>query len=87
MGDAMLISFDDLPSSNTGWTDGLHWLEDIQRWSLQYEATNMLPAATNNQLAESHLDVLFLNVPGWLNQAGKKVVSVLVGERLQKAMM
>jgi len=87
MGDAMLISFEDLPSSKTGWTDGLHWLEDVRTWSGMYEAKNMIPATTNQQLAESHLDVLFLNVPTWLNEVGKRVVSVFVGERLREAMM
>jgi hypothetical protein len=87
MGDAMTISFDELPSSQTGWRDGLHWLAEIEVWSLRYEAANMVPASANNRLAEAHLDVLFINVPSWLNQVGTKVVSVLVGERLQKAMM
>jgi hypothetical protein len=86
MGDAMLITFEELPSSKTGWRDGLHWLEEVEKWSLKYEEANMIPAATNNELAEAHLDVLFLNVPTWLNQVGKKVVSILVEERLQKAM-
>jgi hypothetical protein len=87
IGDAMLISFEDLSSSKKGWTDGLHWLEEVQTWSGMYEATNMIPAITNKKLAESHLDVLFLNVPTWLNDVGKKVVSVFVGERLREAMM
>jgi hypothetical protein len=87
MGDAMLISFDDLPSSPTGWTDGLHWLEEIETWSLKYEASNMVPAPTNKQLAESHLDVLFLNLPARLNLVGKKVVSLFLEGRLRAAMM
>jgi hypothetical protein len=87
MGDAMLISFEDLPSSKSGWTDGLHWLEEVRTWSGMYEAKNMIPATTNKQLAESHLDVLFLSVPTWLNEVGKRVVSVFVGERLREAMM
>jgi hypothetical protein len=87
MGDAMMISFEDLPSSKTGWTDGLHWLEEVRTWSGMYEAQNMIPAITNQKLAESHLDVLFLNAPKWLNEFGKRVVSTLVGERLRQAMM
>lgn len=87
MGDAMLISFDDLPSSKTGWTDGLQWLQEIETWSLEYEAANMIPAVSNNQLAESHLDVLFLNLPAHLNGVGKELVAVLLGERVRKAML
>ena len=87
MGDAMAISFDELPSSKIGWRDGLYWLEEVEKWSLKYEEANMIAASTNNQLAEAHLDVLFLNVPTWLKEVGKKVVSVFVGEQLQRAMM
>ena len=87
MGDAMMISCSELPSSKIGWTDGLQWLEEVEAWSLAYEAGNMIPAATNNQLAESHLQVLFINLPTRLTEVGKKVVSVFLGQRLQKAMM
>lgn len=87
MGDAMLVSFDDLPSSKTGWKDGLHWLQDIETWSSKYEATHMVPAVSNNQLAESHLDVLFLDMPAHFNEVGKRLVAVFLGERLRKAML
>lgn len=87
MGDAMEISFEELPSHGTGWKDGLHWLEEVKEWSLEYEERHMLPAQTNHDLADKHLNLIFLNVPKRLNVVGKKVVSVLVGERLQKAMM
>ncbi len=87
MGDAMEVSFEELPSHETGWKDGLHWLEEVKEWSLKYEHRYMVPARTNHQLADKHLDVIFLNVPKRFRVIGKKVVSVLVGDRLQKAMM
>ena len=87
MGDAMGISFAKLPSANTGWKDGLHWLEEIKTWSEQYERLNMVPAETNRQLAQSHLDVLFINIPSSLHPIGQHIVAVLVGERIRKAMM
>lgn len=87
MGDAMMISFMELPSSKVGWTDGLHWLEEIKEWSLKYEEVNMVPALTNRQLANSHLDVLFMNMPSSISIIGKKTVGVLLGGRLRRAMM
>ncbi len=87
MGDAMLISYQDLPSYKQGWADGLHWLEEIRDWSLKYEEANMVPARTNNQLADAHLNVLFLNLPPKLASIGKSAVAVLLGGRLHKAMM
>lgn len=87
IGNAMGISFDPLPSSGTGWIDGLHWLEEVRAWSQNCEENNMIPAETNGRLANAHLDVLFINVPRSLLPVGKRAVSVLVGERIRKAMM
>ncbi len=87
MGDAMEVSWKELQSHEKGWRDGLHWLEEVKEWSDKYEETHMIPAKSNHQLADAHLDVLFINVPARLKLVGKKIVSVLLGERLSKAMM
>jgi hypothetical protein len=87
MGDAMHIAYTALPSAKTGWTDGLHWLDEIRAWSENYEAANMKPADTNKQLAEAHLDLLLFNLPPRLNTIAKTFVAVLIGPRLQEAMM
>ena len=87
IGDKMQISFSPLPSHKQGWSDGNHWLREIQEWSEHYEAENMVPAKTNNKLVFAHLDILFLNLSKGLNVMGKYVVSVIVGERLRNAMM
>lgn len=87
MGDAMEISYSNLPSSIPGWKDGLHWLDEMEAWSLKYEEAYMVPATTNKQLADSHFDILCINVPAKLLGPCKKVVSVMLGERLRKAMM
>lgn len=82
-----MISFVELPSSKSGWKDGLHWLEEIKEWSLRYEEINMVPAKTNSQLANSHLDLLFFGIPNDITYLGKKSVAVLLGDRLRRAMM
>jgi len=87
MGDAMEVSWNELPSHERGWRDGLHWLEEIKEWSDKYEETHMIPAKSNHQLADAHLDVLFINIPARFKLMGKKIVSVFLGERLSKAMM
>ena len=87
MGDAMHISYDALPSAKTGWTDGLHWLEEIGIWSETYEATNMKPAESNKQLAQAHLDLLLFNLSPRLNFMAKTFIGVLLRPRLQEAMM
>lgn len=87
MGDAMDISYSDLPPSIPGWKNGLQWLNEVEAWSLKYEEIYMVPAVTNKQLADSHLEIICINVPAGLLSSCKKVVSVIVGERVRKAMM
>lgn len=87
MGDAMDISYSNLPSSIPGWKDGLQWLNEVEAWSLKYEEIYMVPAVTNRQLADSHLEIIRINVPAGLLSSCKKVISVIVGERVRKAMM
>ena len=87
MGDAMDVSYSTLPSSASGWNDGLQWLDEVEAWSLKYEEAYMVPAVTNKQLADAHLDILCINIPAGLLGPCKKIVSVFLGERLRKAMM
>lgn len=87
MGDAMEISYHRLPSAKQGWRDGLLFLEELNGWSLQYEEKHMIPAVTNQRLADSHFDILCINVPTRLLGPCKKIMSVILGERLRKAMM
>ena len=87
MGDAMMIPYSKLSSYESGWKDGLHWLEEICGWSLEYEEEYMVPAISNRKLAESHLNLLFFNLSPKLAVKCKKAVSVLLGDKLRKAMM
>ena len=87
MGDAMDISYSNLPSSIPGWKDGLQWLDEIEAWSLKYEEEHMVPAVTNKELADSHLEILCVNVPVSLLGPCQRLFSILLGERLRKAMM
>ena len=86
MGDAMEIAYTRLPSSAEGWKDGLHWLKEVEEWSVQYEETYMVPATTNKQLADSHFEILSFNVPARFHGPCKKIMSVVLGARLRKAM-
>ena len=87
MGDAMKISYDQLPSAKTGWQDGLSFFQELEQWSLQYEEMHMVPSSDNKRLAVSQFDIVFINVPTFLHNNCRKAMSVLVGERLRKAMM
>ncbi|KAK6542646.1 hypothetical protein TWF694_006589 [Orbilia ellipsospora] len=87
LGDAMDIKYNILPSFNSGWSDGLDWLKELQDWSLKYEEDNMVPAESNKTLADGTMAIIMFNTPRFLRSLLKSAVSVLIGERLARAMM
>ena len=87
MGDAMGISYTNLPSSVKGWQDGLHWLEEVKEWSNEYEETHMVPANTNKQLADSQLDLLLPKWPVRYRDSCGKMIVLLLGDRWRRSMM
>ena len=86
LGDAMEISYLPLKSSGNGWQNGLHWLEELRRWSEAYEKAEMRPAESNQKLADSHFEILCYNVPATFRGSCQKIMSILLGERLCTAM-
>lgn len=86
IGDAMEISYVDLPSAKDGWRDGLHWLKDIEDWSQDYEAKHMVPADTNSLIAKGTVNLLLYDLPAVFRGPGEKVMVAVLDERLRKAM-
>jgi hypothetical protein len=94
IGDAMEISYDALPSGSSkgskdgeGWRDGLHWLHEIEAWSVEYEKEFMVPDEHNRKTADETTALLLYDVPEGMRGSGKKVVSALMDDRLRRAMM
>jgi hypothetical protein len=86
MGDAMKISYADLPSCN-GWRDGLHWYDELEAWNIAYEKRCMVPAMTNKKTADETTALILYDLPKSWWPAGRQLVSALMDSRLQKAMM
>jgi hypothetical protein len=87
VGDAMMVSYERLPSYKTGFRDGLHWLEEIEAWSNSYEAERMVPDINNKKTADETVNVLLWDVPEILHPVGRQAVSYLMDNRLRTAMM
>jgi hypothetical protein len=87
IGDTMLISYSKLPSSKTGFRDGLHWLSEIIEWSEAYETEKMVPAQTNRDTAEPTTDIMMYSLPRFLKPVSLQVTTVLMDERLRTAIM
>ena len=87
MGDAMLIDYAKLPSGKRGFTDGIHWLEEIWQWAEEYEVTQMVPHKDNHQTANETTAILLFALPNAVKAVGKNAVSALMDDRLRNAMM
>lgn len=87
VGDALDISYSELPSGKTGFRDGLHWLAEIEAWSKEYEKRCMVPDIKNHETAEQTTAVLVYMLPKALVPVGLKFVSFMMDERLRRAML
>ncbi|KAJ9615189.1 hypothetical protein H2200_001263 [Cladophialophora chaetospira] len=87
LGTVMDIPYDALPSSRSGWQDGLHWLEKLDAWSKVYEEEHTVPYEHNKTLALATIEIGLTNVPRKFHGIGLTFVSTLLDPRLRRAMM
>lgn len=86
-GDALGIGYEKLPSGESGFKDGIQWLEEIAAWSEEYEEKCMVPDAKNRETADQTTSVLLYMLPKVLHPVGLQFVSFMMDERLRKAML
>lgn len=87
LGDALEISFADLPSGPHAFRDGLHFLEELREWSLKYEEDHMKPSPSNKEVADKTMDVVVYSMPRFLKSVGVSFASCVMDDRLREAMM
>ncbi|KAF1981069.1 hypothetical protein K402DRAFT_398886 [Aulographum hederae CBS 113979] len=87
VGRDMEVGYGELEGAEGGWRDGLEWLEDVEAWSRRYEERCMVPHGNNKVAADRTTELLLWGMPEGMRERGVKVVSVLMEERLRKAMM
>lgn len=87
VGDALGIDYERLPSGNSGFKDGLHWLEEITTWSDAYEERCMIPHVKNRETADQTTAMLVYMLPKRLHPVGLKFVSFMMDDRLRRAML
>ncbi len=87
LGEAFDIPYTLLPSYQTGWANGLAWLDELREWSHAYQENHMVPAVSNKLLADSTFQILLWKLPGPLKGVGKKLAAAILEDRLREAMM
>lgn len=86
MGEAMEIPFNVLPSFKDGWKHGLHFLDELEAWSREYEIAHMVPAESNESVAKGTIKIALTNVPKPLHGFAQDFVAALLEPRLRRAM-
>ncbi|KAK4970890.1 hypothetical protein LTR42_007867 [Elasticomyces elasticus] len=87
LGEAMDIPYTALKSEGAGWANGLHFLDELEEWSLGYEVRNMVPTETNKAVAKHAVDIALFNIPKVLHAVSFDLVSCLLEPRLRTAIM
>ncbi|KAM0226688.1 hypothetical protein ACHAP5_012339, partial [Fusarium lateritium] len=74
LGQDMDIPFKALPSSSTGWRDGMHFATELRDWTLRYETNVALPTETNDRYTRVYVDGAFPGLTPRLNVLLRKII-------------
>lgn len=87
LGEALGISYEELPRDDDTWKDGSMWLEALDNWSSEYQEKYMVPAESNKKVADATLYHITWKLSKRMKPVGNKIVAVLLEEKLREAMM
>lgn len=62
----MKIPLYHLPSYTDGWTDGLHFAFELQKWTVEYEERVARPTDTNDQYVRVYVDSAVSSLPAFI---------------------
>ncbi|KAI4864542.1 hypothetical protein F4820DRAFT_329599 [Hypoxylon rubiginosum] len=83
LGEDMLIPYSYLPSSAQGWTDGLHFANELYDWTVQYEERVAKPVATGDQYVRVYVDGATSTLPAPFTSFLRKVVAFDLDETMR----
>ncbi|KAI1390196.1 uncharacterized protein F4822DRAFT_228497 [Hypoxylon trugodes] len=83
LGEDMLIPYLLLPSSAHGWTDGLHFANELYDWTIQYEERVAKPVPTGDQYVRVYVDGATSGLPAPFTSFLRKVVAFDLDETMR----
>ncbi|ETS78446.1 hypothetical protein PFICI_10508 [Pestalotiopsis fici W106-1] len=75
LGEDTLIPYSALPSSSHGWTDGLHFANELYEWTIGYEQQVAKPVATGYQYVRIYVDGATAALPRPFTTLVRKVIA------------
>lgn len=67
------------------WKDGIEFMDDLQVWAAEYENKHLGPSPDIAKLGQVLVDLLLSAYPQFLHHSGRKILFVLMGERMRHA--
>lgn len=67
------------------WKDGIEFMEDVERWAIEYENEHLGPSPEIGKLGTVLVDLLLSAYPKFSRDPGYKILMVLMGERMRDA--
>ncbi|TDZ18070.1 Mycophenolic acid synthesis protein B [Colletotrichum orbiculare MAFF 240422] len=86
VGEDMKISYEQLPSHQKGWRDGLHFAEELERWVLQYEEEVAKPSQPSRQYVSVYVDAAVASLPRFVGTALRKVLASDMNETMARSL-
>jgi len=86
-GEALGVNYGLLPGSREGWKDGIEWLDELDKWSTEYQKKYMVPGTSNKKVADATLYYIVWMLPTLLKPIGENLVAAILEDKLREAMM
>lgn len=67
------------------WKDGIEFMEDVERWAIEYENKHLGPSPEIGKLGTVLVELLLSAYPKFSREPGYKILMVLMGERMRDA--
>ncbi|XXG99670.1 general amino acid permease agp2 [Hypoxylon texense] len=83
LGEDMLIPYSYLPSGAGGWTDGLHFANELYDWTVQYEERVAKPVATGDQYVRVYVDGATSSLPAPFTSFLRKTIAFDLDETMR----
>lgn len=86
LGEDMGIPFEALPSSQTGWRDGVHFAHELAEWTIQYETEVAVPTPTNDQYVRVYVDSAASTLPKAMCVFLRKVIGYELDDTMRTSL-
>ncbi|KAB8273230.1 hypothetical protein BDV30DRAFT_249088 [Aspergillus minisclerotigenes] len=86
MGEAMEIPFNLLPSGKAGFTDGIHFAQELYDFTVEYEKTAVKPTQSTLSISRRLMDLETANYPSILKPVVERIIATRLDEHIRASM-